>query len=356
MLAHSGEAADLGNDLLKVSDLPVMMSYDTESGYAGFNPDQQHHYYHQQHHYDQAYHQPQFHGGPTPPQPHQDYYHQQQQHHQQQMMFSQPSQGYSYQPSHLDHYSGYYHQQQVPVNHQQQQQGSYPYPGSQSVMVHNGPSSHGSQNCTPSPRANSDDSGGDCVNEPKLQHLGMPAHFPGPNITPPIPPFGSEIGNGMNGKSGISVSVMNRSLTAARRGKKSKHRDPNEPQKPVSAYALFFRDMQAGIKSRNPNSSFGEVSKHVASMWDALDPDHKAIYKRRTETAKKEYLKRLAAYRASLVSKGGGGDLSASPGPDFGGPRFPSGFETGSPISKDVGLGKEFGSISPPSIQSQILG
>jgi len=30
--------------------------------------------------------------------------------------------------------------------------------------------------------------------------------------------------------------------------------------------------MQAGIKVRNPNSSFGEVSKHVAAMWDGLDP------------------------------------------------------------------------------------
>ena len=155
---------------------------------------------------------------------------------------------------------------------------------------------------------------------------------------------------------------MNRSLTAARRGKKSKHRDPNEPQKPVSAYALFFRDMQAGIKVRNPNSSFGEVSKHVASMWDGLDPDHKSIYKRRTETAKKEYLKRLAAYRASLVSKGGGSDPSISPNSDsFGGHRFPGGFETGPSIPaaerKDqIGPGRDFNSSSPPSMTSPNIG
>ncbi|GAB6020754.1 hypothetical protein CHUAL_003415 [Chamberlinius hualienensis] len=86
--------------------------------------------------------------------------------------------------------------------------------------------------------------------------------------------------------------------------KKKKKRDPNEPQKPVSAYALFFRDTQAAIKGQNPNASFGEVSKIVASMWDTLDEDHKNVYKKRTEVAKKEYLKALAAYRASLVSKG----------------------------------------------------
>jgi hypothetical protein len=120
----------------------------------------------------------------------------------------------------------------------------------QSLMVNNGPSSHGSQNCSPSPQANSDDSGGDCVNEPKLGHHGLPpAPFSAPPGTPPVPPYGSDFVGGLAGKPVISASVMSRSLTAARRGKKSKHRDPNEPQKPVSAYALFFRDMQVSFST-----------------------------------------------------------------------------------------------------------
>ncbi|XP_061102543.1 TOX high mobility group box family member 3-like [Conger conger] len=85
--------------------------------------------------------------------------------------------------------------------------------------------------------------------------------------------------------------------------KKKKNRDPNEPQKPVSAYALFFRDTQAAIKAQNPSASFGEVSKVVASMWDGLRDEQKQLYKSKTEAAKKEYLKALAVYRASLVSK-----------------------------------------------------
>jgi hypothetical protein len=47
--------------------------------------------------------------------------------------------------------------------------------------------------------------------------------------------------------------------------------------RPVSAYALFFRDTQAAIKTRNPSASFGEVSKIVASMWDGLDDDNKGV-------------------------------------------------------------------------------
>ncbi|XP_047672294.1 TOX high mobility group box family member 4b isoform X2 [Tachysurus fulvidraco] len=87
----------------------------------------------------------------------------------------------------------------------------------------------------------------------------------------------------------------------AKKGKKKK--DPNEPQKPVSAYALFFRDTQAAIKGQNPNATFGEVSKIVASMWDSLGEEQKQVYKRKTEAAKKEYLKALAAYRASQLSQ-----------------------------------------------------
>lgn len=95
--------------------------------------------------------------------------------------------------------------------------------------------------------------------------------------------------------------------TAAKKPKpprKKKKKDPNEPTKPVSAYALFFRDTQAAIKGQNPNASFGEVSTIVASMWDALAHEHKEVYKKKTEAAKKEYLKTLAVYRASIVSKG----------------------------------------------------
>lgn len=45
----------------------------------------------------------------------------------------------------------------------------------------------------------------------------------------------------------------------------------------MSAYALFFRDTQAAIKGQNPNATFGEVSKIVASMWDGLGEEQKQV-------------------------------------------------------------------------------
>uniref|UniRef100_A0A8C8S575 TOX high mobility group box family member 4 n=1 Tax=Pelusios castaneus TaxID=367368 RepID=A0A8C8S575_9SAUR len=96
--------------------------------------------------------------------------------------------------------------------------------------------------------------------------------------------------------------------------KQKKKKDPNEPQKPVSAYALFFRDTQAAIKGQNPNATFGEVSKIVASMWDSLGEEQKQVYKRKTEAAKKEYLKALAAYKA-IQTAAETTDLDLAPGP-----------------------------------------
>ncbi|XP_035474192.2 TOX high mobility group box family member 4b isoform X1 [Scophthalmus maximus] len=98
-----------------------------------------------------------------------------------------------------------------------------------------------------------------------------------------------------------------------KRGKKKK--DPNEPQKPVSAYALFFSDTQAAIKGQNPNATFGEVSKIVASMWDSLGEEQKQVYKRKNEAAKKDYLKALAEYKYIQNSQGHIEVMDTSPSP-----------------------------------------
>ncbi|XP_041635801.1 TOX high mobility group box family member 4b isoform X2 [Cheilinus undulatus] len=102
--------------------------------------------------------------------------------------------------------------------------------------------------------------------------------------------------------------------SGVKKGKRPK-KDPNEPQKPVSAYALFFRDTQAAIKGQNPNATFGEVSKIVASMWDSLGEEQKQVYKRKNEAAKKDYLKALAEYRDGQFSQASIEVMDTSPSP-----------------------------------------
>ncbi|XP_033507201.1 thymocyte selection-associated high mobility group box protein TOX isoform X2 [Epinephelus lanceolatus] len=138
-------------------------------------------------------------------------------------------------------------------------------------VTHNSPSPPGSKSATPSPSSSAHEDEND---------------------------DGLRLGSGGE-KRPATVDISKKPKTP----KKKKRKDPNEPVKPVSAYALFFRDTQANIKAQNPNATFGEVSKIVASMWDGLGEEQKQVYKKRTETAKKEYLKQLAAYRASLVSQ-----------------------------------------------------
>ncbi|XP_073462436.1 TOX high mobility group box family member 2 isoform X1 [Aquarana catesbeiana] len=140
--------------------------------------------------------------------------------------------------------------------------------GMKSAVTHGSPSPPGSKSATPSPSSST-------------QEEDTDSHYKGAGEKRPSNDLGKKPKN----------------------QKKKKKKDPNEPQKPVSAYALFFRDTQAAIKGQNPNATFGDVSKIVASMWDSLGEEQKQAYKRKTEAAKKEYLKALAAYRASLVSK-----------------------------------------------------
>ena len=181
---------------------------------------------------------------------------------------------------HHYHQSGQYHQTVSP-----QDQWSGGAPPHQGMVLPPGPSPTGSNN-SPSPHGFSD------TNE---EHHRSDLKRPSPDSF--VPPGHTGLGQG---------NIHHQQSVPAKKPKVSKRRkkrDPNEPQKPVSAYALFFRDTQASIKLRNPNANFGEVSKIVAATWDALDPDSKAAYKKRTELAKKEYLRALAAYRANLVSK-----------------------------------------------------
>uniref|UniRef100_G1MU89 HMG box domain-containing protein n=1 Tax=Meleagris gallopavo TaxID=9103 RepID=G1MU89_MELGA len=141
--------------------------------------------------------------------------------------------------------------------------------GMRSAVTHGSPSPPGSKSATPSPSSSTQEE--ETESHYKVRHRREKA--------------------------------INRPGQKPKSQKKKKKKDPNEPQKPVSAYALFFRDTQAAIKGQNPNATFGDVSKIVASMWDGLGEEQKQAYKRKTEAAKKEYLKALAAYRASLVSK-----------------------------------------------------
>ncbi|KAL3224578.1 hypothetical protein MRX96_049486 [Rhipicephalus microplus] len=89
-------------------------------------------------------------------------------------------------------------------------------------------------------------------------------------------------------------------------------RDIKEPERPLSAYALYFRDTHASIQLQNPNASFTEMSQIVASIWKELEPEHKLVYKRKAKVAKKEYRRAIAEHRSRLSMNSASDQLDIS--------------------------------------------
>lgn len=95
-----------------------------------------------------------------------------------------------------------------------------------------------------------------------------------------------------------------------RAGRKKK--DPNAPASVSTAYQFFFKETQASVKTHNPNAKFGEVSKIVASMWEALGEEDRAVYKKRNADDKIRHEQEMNEYRAKQVAEGI--DPDAAPG------------------------------------------
>ena len=79
---------------------------------------------------------------------------------------------------------------------------------------------------------------------------------------------------------------------------KKKKKDPNAPGSVISAYTFFFRDKQATIKEQNPKAEFGDISKIVSQLWEALGETERAVYKQKNTEDKLRYGKELEAYKA----------------------------------------------------------
>ncbi|XP_015792789.1 thymocyte selection-associated high mobility group box protein TOX-like [Tetranychus urticae] len=87
-----------------------------------------------------------------------------------------------------------------------------------------------------------------------------------------------------------------------RKKKINRKKEPNNNKKSASGYAHFFRERQARIKEENKTASFGEISKIVASEWEALSNNEKAVYKRKAENEKNNQFKDIALNHAMAVA------------------------------------------------------
>ena len=76
--------------------------------------------------------------------------------------------------------------------------------------------------------------------------------------------------------------------------------DLKPPQNPLSAYAFFFKETQASIKSSTPDATFEAVSKIVEQMWQSLEENQKDKYRKMNEADKERFKREKDLYDRGL--------------------------------------------------------
>lgn len=72
-------------------------------------------------------------------------------------------------------------------------------------------------------------------------------------------------------------------------------------ERPLSAYALFFREMLPGLKSSRPNIRFGEIVRLITAEWDSLPPLARKEYKLRGSNCDKN-VEAVVEYKTRLIN------------------------------------------------------
>jgi len=78
--------------------------------------------------------------------------------------------------------------------------------------------------------------------------------------------------------------------------KKKKKKDPNAPKKALTSYMYFMNRNRASIKEKNPDATFGELARLVASSFRALTPEQKQKYIDLSTIDKERYKKQMEHY------------------------------------------------------------
>jgi hypothetical protein len=92
-----------------------------------------------------------------------------------------------------------------------------------------------------------------------------------------------------------------RKITKKKKVLKRKIMKPKKsaPKKPTSAFFIYRNATVPSIKATNPTSSFQEVTKIIATMWNGLSIAEREPYKLAAEVDKERYEKELATYTPS---------------------------------------------------------
>lgn len=80
---------------------------------------------------------------------------------------------------------------------------------------------------------------------------------------------------------------------------KRRKKDPLAPKAPLNGYLVYFNEERADMRQKNPQMSFGELTKIIALKWKDLPAEEKQKYINEAELDKERYVKEMADYKKS---------------------------------------------------------
>ncbi|KAJ8960233.1 hypothetical protein NQ318_003958 [Aromia moschata] len=85
--------------------------------------------------------------------------------------------------------------------------------------------------------------------------------------------------------------------------KRKKPKDSTAPRVPLTGYVRYLNDRRESVRAANPNLSFAEITKMLASEWSNLPVDKKQQYLDAAEQDRERYTREYNAYKQTEAYK-----------------------------------------------------
>lgn len=85
--------------------------------------------------------------------------------------------------------------------------------------------------------------------------------------------------------------------------KRKKPKDSTAPRVPLTGYVRYLNDRREAVRTGNPNLSFAEITKMLASEWGSLPADKKQEYLDAAEQDRERYAREYIAYKQTEAYK-----------------------------------------------------
>jgi len=78
--------------------------------------------------------------------------------------------------------------------------------------------------------------------------------------------------------------------------KKKKKKDPNRPKKNLTSYLLFSNAVRNDVKQKNPDATFGDLSKLISKRFKVITVEERAKFDKLAAKDKIRYQKEMKSY------------------------------------------------------------